>query len=134
MRGVERLVSSGLVRRGVPLGPLTTYKAGGPARLFAEISTREQLDELVSSGLTASNPVLVLGRGSNLVVSDAGFDGLALTLSGDFTEISVSGDVVEAGAAAPLPPVSVGCRTSASARSRQLRRPAARYSRRRPPG
>lgn len=106
MTGVERLVSAGLVRRNVPLGPLTTYKAGGPARLFAEVTTREQLDELVSTGITAANSVLVLGRGSNLVVSDSGFDGLALTLSGDFMEITISGDVVEAGGAAPLPRVA----------------------------
>lgn len=106
MNEVERLVTSGLVRRDVPLGPLTTYKAGGPARLFAELSTRGQLDELVASGLTSSNDVLILGRGSNVVVSDSGFDGLALTLSGDFMEISISDEVVEAGGAAPLPRVA----------------------------
>lgn len=106
MSNFERLVSSGLVRRDVPLGPLTTYKAGGPARFFAEINTREQLADLITSGLAASNPVLVLGRGSNLVVSDSGFDGLALTLSGEFTKISVSESVVDAGGAAPLPRVA----------------------------
>lgn len=106
MTDLERLVSAGLVRRNVPLGPLTTYKAGGPARLFAEIANRGQLADLISSGLTASHPVLVLGRGSNLVVSDSGFDGLALTLTDEFTKVVIAGDLVEAGAAAPLPRVA----------------------------
>jgi UDP-N-acetylmuramate dehydrogenase len=106
MTDLERLVSSGLVRRDVPLGPLTTYKAGGPARLFADIADHDQLTELISSGLPAANPILVLGRGSNLVVADSGFEGLALTLSGEFTEISIAGESVEAGAAAPLPRVA----------------------------
>lgn len=103
MTDLEALVSSGLVQQNVPLGPLTTYKAGGPARLFAELTTREQLADLISSGLTTSHPVLVLGRGSNLVVADSGFDGLVLTLAGEFNEITVSGPTVEAGAAVPLP-------------------------------
>jgi UDP-N-acetylmuramate dehydrogenase len=100
---LEGLVSSGLLRRDVPLGPMTTYKAGGPARLFAEVTDRSQLEDLISSGITASGPVLVLGRGSNLVVADSGFDGLVLTLAGEFTEITISGETVEAGAAVPLP-------------------------------
>jgi UDP-N-acetylmuramate dehydrogenase len=103
MNAEEHLVSTGLVRRSVALGPLTTYKAGGPARLFAELTTRGQLDALVASGLVETNRVLVLGRGSNVVVSDDGFDGLVLTLSGDFNEISISGEIVAAGAAVPLP-------------------------------
>lgn len=103
MTDLERLLSAGLVQRDVPLGPMTTYKAGGPARLLAEITTRDELKDLISSGVTSSNPVLVLGRGSNLVVSDSGFDGLVLTLAGEFNEITISGTTVEAGAAAPLP-------------------------------
>lgn len=106
MTAAERLISRGALRRDVPLGPLTTYKAGGPARLFAEVGDTDQLRELIDSGLTTSTPVLVIGRGSNLVVADAGFDGLVITLAGEFTDIAVAGDVVTAGAAAPLPRVA----------------------------
>jgi UDP-N-acetylmuramate dehydrogenase len=99
-------VATGLVREGVPLGPLTTYKAGGPARLFAEVESIEDLMSLVDSGLTREHPLLVLGRGSNLLVADDGFDGLVVHLGLGFAAIEVSEDRVEAGGAAPLPRVA----------------------------
>jgi UDP-N-acetylmuramate dehydrogenase len=106
MSTVERLMADGTLARDVPLGPLTTYKAGGPARLFAALDTRDQLSDLVQSGLAAHTRILVLGRGSNLVVADAGFDGLVIRLGGEFLEVRVEGNRVVAGAAAPLPRVA----------------------------
>jgi len=99
----QRLLDSGVVRRDVPLGPLTTYKAGGAASYFAEVATTEDLDALIDSGLTTNREVLVLGRGSNLVVADAGFDGLVIKLGGTFATAHVEGVEVGAGAAHPLP-------------------------------
>ncbi|HEY7821516.1 MAG TPA: UDP-N-acetylmuramate dehydrogenase [Acidimicrobiia bacterium] len=92
-----------LVRENVSLGPLTTYKAGGPAALLAEVGTIDELEALVDSGLTRENRVLVLGRGSNLVVSDSGFDGLVVKLDGRFATAQITGDEVVAGGAMPLP-------------------------------
>lgn len=103
MSAVEDLIDVGLVRRDVPLGPLTTYKAGGPAAFYAEIHGMSGLTALIESGLTAQFPVLVLGRGSNLVVADEGFDGVVVRLGGEFSGIAVSGNRVEGGAAVPLP-------------------------------
>ncbi|HEX6299108.1 MAG TPA: UDP-N-acetylmuramate dehydrogenase [Acidimicrobiia bacterium] len=103
MTDIDRLVENGLVQRGVPLGPLTTYKAGGPAAYFAEVGSSDDLTALIESGLTSRHPLLVLGRGSNLVVADSGFDGLVIKLVGEFAEASVSGTRVEAGGATPLP-------------------------------
>jgi UDP-N-acetylmuramate dehydrogenase len=74
-------------RRDVPLGPLTTYGVGGPAALFVENCGPEDL-MLAREAVAASGvPVLIVGRGSNLLVADRGFDGLALTLGDDFTAI-----------------------------------------------
>jgi len=103
MSDIDAMVETGLVRRGVPLGPLTTYKAGGPAAYLAEVASGDELAALIESGLTARHPLLVLGRGSNLVVADSGFDGLVIKLVGEFTAASVSGTRVEAGGATPLP-------------------------------
>jgi UDP-N-acetylmuramate dehydrogenase len=103
MTDMDWLVETGLVRREVPLGPLTTYKAGGPAAYFAEVGSSDELIALIESGLTARHPLLVLGRGSNLVVADSGFDGLVIKLVGQFTVGHVSGTRVEAGGATPLP-------------------------------
>ncbi|HEX2404118.1 MAG TPA: UDP-N-acetylmuramate dehydrogenase [Acidimicrobiia bacterium] len=106
MTSLESLVGSGMIIENVPLGPYTTYKSGGPARYLAEVSDTEALDELVASGVIADLPVLVLGRGSNLVVSDAGFDGLVIRLGPSFGGVEVDGTEVRAGGAAPLAQVA----------------------------
>ena len=103
MTGIDRLESAGLLHRDVWLGPLTTYKSGGPAAFLAEIETMGDLDMLLESGLGNELPVLVLGRGSNLVVADAGFPGLVVKLGGMFAKATVSGLDIEAGGAHPLP-------------------------------
>lgn len=102
MSDVDALIAEGLLVADAPLGPLTTYKAGGPARFLATIDSRTDLDRLVASGLTASLDILVLGRGSNLVVSDSGFDGLAVRLGREFSSIAVEGTAVTGGGATPL--------------------------------
>lgn len=100
---LQRLLEAGVVRRQVPLGPLTTYKAGGPAAYFAEINTGDELDQLIASGVAEDMAVLVLGRGSNLVVADSGFDGLVVKLGGSFIRAAVDGLEVDAGSGHPLP-------------------------------
>lgn len=103
MSELARLIDAGVVETGVPLGPLTTYKTGGPALYFAEVPDRPGLEDLVSSGATRDLPVLVIGRGSNLVVSDRGFPGLVIRLGAGFNKVEVDGTDVTAGAALPLP-------------------------------
>ncbi len=97
----EDLVGTGLVRRDVLLGPLTTYKSGGPARYLAVCDDLGALQSLAAMGVPEI-PVLVLGRGSNLVVADRGFPGLVIRLGAGFARISVSGTSVAAGGAASL--------------------------------
>jgi len=90
-------------RRHVPVGPLTTYRVGGAAALLAEATSAGDVD-LVRRAVEASGvPVLVVGRGSNLLVADRGFPGLAVVLAGGFGDISVEGTEVRAGAAVSLP-------------------------------
>jgi UDP-N-acetylmuramate dehydrogenase len=99
---ISLLIERGLVAEQVPLGPFTTYKSGGPARFFMEVSDVSDLDDLAATGVASEVPVLVLGRGSNLVVSDAGFPGLVLHLGPPLGKIAVAETVVTAGSAAPL--------------------------------
>jgi UDP-N-acetylmuramate dehydrogenase len=94
------------VQRDVPLGPLTTYRVGGSAALFAEVESVEHLLG-VSEALRGHDvPVLVVGKGSNLLVLDGGFPGLALALGPAFESIDIEGTTVVAGAAALLPVVA----------------------------
>jgi len=106
---LTHLIEQGKVRENVPLGPLTTYKSGGPARYFAEIDDIESLRALIATGATASQPLLVLGRGSNLVVADAGFAGLVIRLGGGFAETRIEGTAVTAGSAVPVPRLARTC-------------------------
>jgi len=96
-------LDSPLVRHDVPLAAFTTFKVGGPARYLAEVSDEEQLLAVLDAA-PADLPVLVLGRGSNVVVSDEGYDGLIVRLRGTFLEVEVGGDgIVRAGAGVALP-------------------------------
>jgi UDP-N-acetylmuramate dehydrogenase len=66
---------------GVPLKKFTTFKIGGPATAFAELSDPEQLPELISQAEAQELPMLVLGGGSNMLVSDRGYNGLIVHIS-----------------------------------------------------
>ncbi|HEY5889592.1 MAG TPA: UDP-N-acetylmuramate dehydrogenase [Acidimicrobiia bacterium] len=101
-------ISSGLVSENVSLGPLTTYKSGGPARFFSEPEDRDQLVEIAGFVSRTGVEVLVIGRGSNLLVSDHGFDGLVVHIARGFNHVSYDGIEVDAGAGAPLPILARG--------------------------
>jgi UDP-N-acetylmuramate dehydrogenase len=69
------------VRRDVALGPMTTYRVGGAAALFVRVTDRGQLSAVAAAASASGLPVLVVGRGSNLLVSDSGFPGIAIGLA-----------------------------------------------------
>lgn len=97
------MIAHTLVRRDIALAPMTTYKVGGEAAWYAEPTTLEELRSILELTPRAM-PVAVLGRGSNVVISDEGFDGLVLRLVGGFTAIDVRSDgIVVAGGGASLP-------------------------------
>ena len=103
-----------------PLGPLTTYGVGGPAALFVEIDGPEDLEPVRTALRDGAGgaAVFVIGRGSNLLVSDTGFDGIVVHLGSGFAGLEFPGAgptpdarsgpgegqaVVRAGAALALP-------------------------------
>jgi UDP-N-acetylmuramate dehydrogenase len=92
------------VVRHAPSAPLTTYRVGGPIDTLVSIDSFDQL--LGVSGLLSdqSVPVAVIGRGSNLLVLDGGFRGVALRLGAAFETVDAAVDgTVDAGGATPLP-------------------------------
>jgi UDP-N-acetylmuramate dehydrogenase len=103
MKTLADLADLGVVARDVPLGPYTTYKSGGPARYFGVCDDVDALTTLTQTGQLGEIPVLVLGRGSNLLVADSGFAGLVIRLGSGFNEIEIDGSVVTAGSAVSLP-------------------------------
>ncbi len=67
-----------VLQENVPLAPLTTFKIGGPARFYVEARTTGDVQDAVSFARSRDLPLFVLGGGSNLLVSDAGWPGLVL--------------------------------------------------------
>lgn len=93
-------------QRAVPLGPLTTYRVGGPAALAVRVEDDADLAAVAVAIERSGVPTLVVGNGSNLLVADAGFDGLAVVLGEGFAGIDIEGATVRAGAGALLPVVA----------------------------
>lgn len=90
------------MQRDVELAPLTTYKLGGVAAWFADVEDEDTLRAVLRSA--GDVEFLVLGRGSNLVVSDHGFPGLVIRLVGAFLQAALNEDgSLAAGAGMPLP-------------------------------
>ena len=89
----------------VPLGPMTTYRVGGSADLFVRVRSVADLERIAAARQASGLPLLVVGRGSNLLVSDAGYRGIAISLLDMATDVAVdeSSSVVEAGSAVLLP-------------------------------
>ena len=95
-------------RRDEPIGSRTTYRVGGRAALFVEVDGPECLDAVGAVVRRVDIPLLILGRGSNLLVADAGWDGLCVALSPSYetVELDPVTGAVRAGAAAPYPLVA----------------------------
>jgi len=89
--------------RDAPLGGRTTYRVGGTAALGVEPADEEALLDVARALAGLEVPVLVVGNGSNLLVADSGFAGLAVILGAGFEGLVVEGTDVRAGGALALP-------------------------------
>jgi UDP-N-acetylmuramate dehydrogenase len=91
------------VARG-ELGALTTYRVGGAAAILVTAGSLDDLYAVATAADESGLPVLVVGRGSNLLVADAGFPGIAVVLDpAGFADVTIERPTVAAGAAVALP-------------------------------
>jgi UDP-N-acetylenolpyruvoylglucosamine reductase len=79
----------------------TTLGTGGPARAFARLETLDELQQALRFAHEHGLPVATIGLGSNLLVADEGFNGLALKLAGELAQAHVEGERLVAGGGAP---------------------------------
>lgn len=98
---IER--AGGHVKRDLSLAPLTTFRIGGPASLYLEPESEEDLAAVAEAVADAGIPFVVIGKGSNILVADEGFPGLVLRLGRRFRWAARDGDRLTAGGAMPLP-------------------------------
>ncbi len=97
----ERLGSQ--LRVGFPLAPLTSFRIGGPAALFVEAEDDDALEAVGRAVAQTGVSVAVVGKGSNVLVSDEGFAGIVVRLGRGYRWAGRGGDLLTAGGAMPLP-------------------------------
>ena len=94
------------LRFGEPLAKHTHFGIGGEASAYIEVSTVNELAALARFHRKWEVPVAVIGRGSNLLVSDKGFKGIGVRLIGELAKLEVDENVVTVGAGLSLPRLS----------------------------
>jgi UDP-N-acetylmuramate dehydrogenase len=99
---VENLFAKEDIRENEPMSRHTTFRVGGPARIFLTVHDDGQLAELLGLLKGRQLPYFILGNGSNLLVADRGFDGVVIALGEEYARIEVQENRIRAGAAAML--------------------------------
>ena len=92
--------------RDAALGELTTYRVGGRASIRVRAESASDLEKIGKLIARTGAQFAVVGRGSNLLVADEGFNGIAVTLGEGLASIDISGTTVRSGGAALLPVVA----------------------------
>ncbi len=86
-----------------PMNMHTSFRVGGPARFFVKAESIDDLKQALTFATEKGLPHFILGNGTNLLVSDKGYEGVVITLAGDFAKIEDLGNgIFKAGAAVPL--------------------------------
>ena len=94
------------VRFGEPLAKHTHFGIGGEATAYVEVSTVSELAALARLHRESDIPIAIIGRGTNLLVSDTGFKGMSIRLVGELAKLEIDGNVVSVGAGLSLPRLS----------------------------
>ena len=100
IKRLEQTVESDQFLREEPMKKHITFRVGGPAACFLTPSTKEQIREILHICQEEKTPYFILGNGSNLLVSDQGFDGVVLQVYKNMNQMAVEGEHlrVQAGA------------------------------------
>jgi UDP-N-acetylmuramate dehydrogenase len=95
-------VAEGDVRIGMPLAPCTSYRIGGPTAVWVAPGSEDGVRRVLEVVRTAAVPLFVLGRGSNLLVSDRGWPGATLYIGENLSHLRFYGEQAEVGAGSLL--------------------------------
>lgn len=85
-----------------PMSRHTTFRVGGPADFFVTPKVKEEVRDVIRICKEAGMPYYIIGNGSNLLVSDAGYRGVIVQIYKEMNEVKVEGDLVKAQAGALL--------------------------------
>jgi len=99
---IGELVAPEHIRMQEPMSKHTTFRVGGPAKMLVQVEGTEQLQKIVSYLSRLEEPYIVIGNGSNLLVSDKGYDGVVLKIASGMENIQVRGEKIHVQAGALL--------------------------------
>lgn len=103
---LSQLLPAGCYTFNAPLKQLTTMRVGGNAACLVEASNVEIISKVVAEASAKSIPLLVIGNGSNMIISDEGFPGVVLHIAKEFAQFSCEGEYITAQAGALLPVIA----------------------------
>ena len=94
------------IRTDEPMKAHTTFRIGGPAKYFVIPETKEEIKEIIECCKKAKMPYYILGNGSNLLVSDKGYEGVVIQIFKNLNAIQLEGNLILAQAGAILSSVA----------------------------
>ena len=100
------------VKVNEPMNRHTTFRIGGPADCFLLPSSHEELHEIIKVCSDEKLPYFILGNGSNLLVSDAGYRGVIIQLYRNYGEITAEGNMIRAKAGALLSQIAAAAKNA----------------------
>ena len=105
-------IGAASVREQEPMSAHTTFRAGGPARYFVTPEGEKELAAVLAACREAEKAYYILGNGSNLLVSDAGYRGVIIQLYRNYGEITAEGNMIRAKAGALLSQIAAAAKNA----------------------
>ena len=102
LEALQKFVPCENIRLQEPMADHTTFRIGGPADCFVQLENEKQLKDVRRYLELAGVPFFVIGNGSNLLVSDSGYQGVVLQIGSEMSDIRVEGCRMVAKAGASL--------------------------------
>ncbi len=99
---LTKIIKTEKIRCNEPLSAYTSFQVGGPASIFLEVEDISVLQQVIALLKASDEKYLVLGKGSNLLIDDEGYDGVVIRFGEAMSRVSCDGECIRAGAGASL--------------------------------
>lgn len=103
---LKNIIDETRIKADEPMKMHTTFRIGGPAKYFVIPETKEEIKAIIECCKNADMPYYILGNGSNLLVSDKGYEGVVIQIFKNMNQITLEGDMITAQAGAILSSVA----------------------------
>ena len=103
---LKNIIPEARIKADEPMKMHTTFRIGGPAKYFVIPETKEEIKAIIECCKSADMPYYILGNGSNLLVSDKGYEGVVIQIFKNMNQITLDGETITAQAGAILSSVA----------------------------